>query len=143
MRANIFGAIKERLDDDIRLRVKNHILAKYQRIDIVKPVRGMFNYRCHENAIQYAFENPGMKVIEVFQVELSGAHLHYINQNEHGEYLETTLGWKSRLYEYYYVRELVPDDYDCIGWIFDNVVDTWSKEWLKWYHYLFGIHRVC
>jgi len=50
------------------------------------PARGMFNQRCHSNAVQYQSENGG-DVVECIYLEDGVPVLHYVNRNEEGEYL--------------------------------------------------------
>lgn len=109
----------------------------------VQPHQGMFNYRCHENSIEFARINPDHKVVETIYIDSAGLPiLHYVNQAPDGTYLDTTLGYKAEFYEYYFLRVIHPNDYKAMGWLFDNTVDYWSNKYLKWWHKLLGISRL-
>ena len=86
----------------------------------------MFNFRCFENAVQYAQDNPGLEVVEVIYIDNGDPILHYVNFNpDSGEYLETTLGWKH-----------IPSE-------FSRALDSWTEEWATWWERkVLGIERV-
>jgi hypothetical protein len=106
----------------------------------VTPKRGLFNYKCFDNAAQYQSEYGG-DVVEVVIVRCADPSLHYINRID-GEYLETTLGYRSAQYEYFYLRVITEEDYKHMSWVFENALATLSRPYIRWYHRLLGIKRV-
>jgi hypothetical protein len=116
------------------------------RYELIKPkgVRGVFNFRCFENAVQYAHDHPGHEVIEVIYIDGGDPILHYVNfLPESGEYVETTLGWRAEHLEYYRVRRIHPDDWKHIHAEFDRALTSWTEEWATWWERkVLGIARV-
>lgn len=106
----------------------------------VEPKQGLFNQMCFDNAAQYQSEHGG-EVVEVVTVRNGWASLHYINKID-GAYLETTLGYKSYKYEYFYLRVITEEDYKNMNWVFENALATLSRPYIRWYHKLLGIKRV-
>lgn len=108
------------------------------RYELIKPrgVQGLFNFRCFENAVQYAQQHPGLEVVEVIYIDGDDPILHYVNFNpESGEYLETTLGWRAEHLEYYRVRRIHPE--------FSRALDSWTEEWATWWQRkVLGVTRV-
>lgn len=134
--------MKSKIENKLRLKVAQEVQCSKEIIS-VKPNQGLFNYRCHENAIEFARLNPDHKVIETIYIENnSWPVLHYVNQAPDGSYLDNTLGYKTEFYEYYFIREIHPDDFKSMGWLFDHTVDYWSNKYLKWWHRLLGISRL-
>jgi hypothetical protein len=89
----------------------------------------VFNFRCFENAVQYAHDHPGHEVIEVIYIDGGDPILHYVNfLPESGEYVETTLGWRAEHLEYYRVRRIHPDDWKHIHAEFDRALTSWTEE---------------
>lgn len=129
-------------EDKLRKALTREIQCTKQRINVV-PHSGMFNLRCHENSIEFARQNPDHKVIETIYID--DQHyptLHYINQAPDGTFIDTTLGYKAEYYEYFFLREIVKDDFKTMGWIFDNTVEFWSRKYMRSWHTLFGITRL-
>ena len=108
--------------DKIKRNVLNFARANYARIE-VQPAVGLFNFRCFQNAVQYAVEHGG-QIFECIMVYDGWPSLHYVNYIE-GEYLETTLGYKARSLEYYVTREIHKLDWDDIEDVFDRTLDQW------------------
>ena len=132
----------QKIEDKLRLKVLRDIQSTKEVIH-VEPKQGLFNFRCYENAVEYARLNPDHKVIEVMYLESGpSAVLHYINQDPDGNYLETTLGFRADSVEYYKLREIPVADYPNIGWVFNTTLEYWTNTRLKWWHRLLGITRL-
>lgn len=96
----------------------------------IKPleIQGLFNFRCHENAVQYVRDNPSrlLEVVETIYLDGGEPTLHYIVRDKvTGDYLEVTLGWRTRQLEYYVTRTLLPGDLDYIHGEFSRSLDHW------------------
>ena len=132
-------SIADDIKTKIRKRAANDIIATKQMI-AVKPTKGLFNYRCFLNAVEYGIENK-CEVIEVVYIEDGIPVLHYINKTGK-EYLETTIGHRADYIEYYFLRTIQKSEYRLIGWHFDNTLESLSAPYLNWFHKLIGIDRV-
>lgn len=134
--------MRQKIEDKLRAKVMTDIQCTKEVIQ-VEPKQGLFNFRCYENAVEYARLNPDHKVIEVIYIESRKyPTLHYINQAPDGTYLETTLGFRAADLEYFKLREIHEDDYRCIGWIFNETLEYWTNTRLKWWHRLLRISRL-
>ena len=111
---------------------------------VAKPVQGLFNFRCFENAVQYAKDNPGIKVVEVMLDDRGTPVLHFINYDpEKNEYLETTQGWRADVMDYYFIRVIHDEQYRYIGTLFEKSIEEWTLQFAnKWYHKLLKIERI-
>lgn len=121
-------------------RICNHVRNRYEHID-VKPEQGLFNFRCHENAIQYACDND-CSIVEVVYIDGGSPVLHYINK-ANGEYLETTIGWRANDVEYYKIRDISDDDMMGVSYNFNKSLDSWLYEFTTWFdRFILRIKRV-
>ena len=129
--------------DRAHLKICEYVRARYEMVK-VKPEAGLFNYKCHCNAVEYARTRRGVEVLEVIYIENGYPILHYINRHtETGSLLETTLGFMADDLEYYVIRTIHPDDYKRIVSEFDNSLKSWLMQFTSWYdRVLFGVDRV-
>ena len=127
------------IEDNLREKVAVDIQTTKQMIK-VEAKQGMFNLQCFDNAAQYQSEHGG-EVAEVVTVCNGWPSLHYVNKID-GVYLETTLGYMSCKYEYFYLRTITEDDYKNMSWVFENALVALSRPYLRWYHKLLGIKRL-
>jgi len=134
--------VKQKIENKLRAKLGSEIQCTKEMIRVI-PHAGKFNFRCFENAVEFARLNPDHAVIEVMYIE-KGEYpiLHYINQAPDGTYLETTLGYRADNLDYYKMRVIHPDDYKAIGWLFDTALDYWSSKYVKWWHRLLRISRL-
>lgn len=109
-----------------------------------EPEQGLFNFRCFENAVEYARRHPEMEVVDVIYIDNGDPILHYVNHDPAtGRYLETTLGWRAKHLEYYRVRRIHPEDWKHIHSEFSRALDSWTEEWATWWQRnVLGITRV-
>lgn len=137
--------------------MKQRILSKAQericrclraRFTMVKPepVQGMFNFRCHENCVEYVRRRPeeNLSVVETIYIDGGEPILHYlVHDPAAGRYLEVTLGWRAEHLEYYVVRPIHPDDYKNILSEFHRALEDWTEEYVSWFgRKVLGITRV-
>lgn len=135
MRQKILNALHER--------ILTYVRTRYPMI-VARPIQGLFNFRCFENAVQYARDNPGIKVVEVMLDDGGLPILHFINYDPvKDEYLETTQGWRADVMDYYFIRVIHEEQYRYIGTLFDKSVKEWTRQFAnRWYHQLFNIERI-
>ena len=114
-------------------RICEHVRSKYSMANVI-PKRGLFNQRCHRNAVEYARTHKKTEVLEVIYIENGSPILHYINRRiDTSELLETTLGFEADSLEYYVIRTIHPDDYKAIGSEFHNSLRSWLMDFTTWF----------
>ena len=124
-------------------RVCDHVRARYSLVK-VSPKKGLFNQRCHCNAVEYARTHKGVEVLEVIYIDGTDPCLHYINRKtKTGELLETTLGFEAGRFEYYIIRTIHPEDHKYIGDKFSRSLESWLMEFTSWFdRAIFRVDRV-
>ena len=126
-------------------RIVAHLRATHTQAR-VEPAQGLFNFRCHENCVQWLRQRPGedLEVVETVYVDGWEPILHYVvRERQTGRLLEVTLGWRAEKLEYYPVRTLLPEDLDHIHAEFDRSLAHWLREYVPWWgRVLLGIERV-
>lgn len=127
------GWLRRRRKASIEDRMKDHIRSRHSVID-VESGNGMFNLRCHKNAVQWAFENEpqGATVIETITIDAGTPILHYVNELD-GVYIDNTLGFFSKRAEYYYIRKIHKADWPYIQGEFDTALDAWWYQFTNWF----------
>lgn len=126
--------MKAKATREIEERLKRYVRSRYE---LIRPeaTLGLFNFRCYENAVEYARRYPEMEVIEVIYVDGTKPILHYINYDPlDKKYLETTLGWRAPYLEYYYIRPIHPNDYPHIEDEFERSLYSWLEQFTNWFH---------
>lgn len=112
-----------------------------------KPTQGLFNFRCHENSVEWVRTHPGQEwdVVECFYLEDGYPTLHYMVRDVRtGEFHEVTVGWRVVNMEFYLTRTLDKADHHAIHAEFDRSLHYWLTRfvhpvWRK----LLGITRIC
>lgn len=68
---------------------------------------GLFNHKCHLNSVDYALRNSLNQVVLCYAINKDNKSIvaHVINVNPDNKYLDNTLGYKSAVYDYYFVKE--------------------------------------
>lgn len=104
----------------------------------IKPIatQGLFNYRCHENCVEYIRLNPekNYSIAETIYIDEDTPILHYVIFDEdENKYLEVTLGWKIDTVDTYLLRILPKDDNLKILSIFSDTLDVWLNEFTSWF----------
>lgn len=135
--------MKARAARKIQERLVALVRSRYELIT-PEPEQGLFNFRCFDNAVEYARRFPGMDVVEVIYIDAGEPILHYVNHDHTTDrYLETTLGWRAKHLEYYRVRRIHPNDHAHIHAEFDRALNSWWMERTNWWHRnVLGIRRV-
>lgn len=111
--------------------VCRYVRSRYTMID-VEPVQGMFNFRCHENSVQWAKSRPGFGIAEVIYIENGKPVLHYINTKD-DKFYETTLGWRADNMEYYKIRDIHESDWMRIHSEFSRSLESWLMQFTTWF----------
>lgn len=137
--------MKQRLLKRAQERVCRRLRARFTMVK-PEPVQGMFNFRCHENCVEYVRQRPeeNLAVVETIYIDGGEPVLHYLVHNPAaGRYLEVTLGWRAENLEYYVVRTIHPDDLRYILSEFQRALDDWTEEYVGWFgRKVLGIRRV-
>ena len=123
--------------------LKDYVRSRYTLIR-VEPVLGLFNFRCHENVVEYNRRFPTFEVHEVICIDGGTPILHYINYDpEKKVYLETTSGWKANYMEYYHIRSIHKDDYPYILTEFERGLRSWTRQFTTWFdRHVLRIDRI-
>jgi hypothetical protein len=112
-----------------------------------RPEQGLFNFRCHENCVEWLRTHPGtgLTVVEALMVDGGVPILHYLVRDGAGIHLEVTLGWRAEApgVEYYHVRDLLPEDHRHVLSEFERSLAAWADAHLPWWARLLGVDRVC
>lgn len=125
-------------------RIVAHLRATYTQAR-AEPTQGLFNFRCHENCVQWVRQHPDedLEVVETIYVDCGEPVLHYVvRERATGRLLEVTLGWRAKQLEYYPVRALLPDDLDHVHAEFERSLDHWLRAYVPWWGRLIGVGRV-
>lgn len=129
--------------DAIILRVR----ASHQQIKPIPVQQGLFNFRCHDNCVEYVRLHPedDAHIVEVMMVEDNAPVLHYVVvQPKLNQYGEVTLGWRCNRIEFYIIRELPPFYNEQIHDEFNRSLRYWLEAYIPaWARWLFNIDRVC
>ena len=137
--------MKQRLLKRAQDRICRRLRARFTMVK-PEPIQGMFNFRCHENCVEYVRLHPEEKLAVVEAVYIDGGEpiLHYlVNDPAAGRYLEVTLGWRAEHLEYYVVRTIHPDDLRYILSEFQRALEDWTEEYVGWFgRKVLGIRRV-
>ncbi|MEE9223066.1 MAG: hypothetical protein V3V40_06375 [Nitrosomonadaceae bacterium] len=131
--------IKARIKKKIRHNIGEWLYNEHASVKVTA-TQGIFNFRCFENAVQWAKDHEDHSVIMGIYIDPRGdAVLHFWNKNQDGEHLETTRGFYAETLKYYPMRTIHADDYLAIGHVFDDAlehytnkfVNRWAKFWLN------------
>lgn len=135
--------IKSRRELSIKAKVCAKLRARFERIYPVAK-QGLFNFRCFENAVQFATDSDKpLRIFECMYIDGDYPVLHYLVKDEK-EYQEVTLGWRTQHIEFYVIREVPKDDWKFIGYIFDQSSKYWYLEFTNWFdRAVLRIDRVC
>lgn len=137
--------MKQRMLKRAQDRICRRLRARFTMVK-PEPVQGMFNFRCHENCVEYVRLHPEEKLAVVEAIYIDGGEpvLHYLVHDQAADrYMEVTLGWRAEHLEYYVVRTLHPDDHRHILSEFQRALDDWTEEYVGWFgRKVLGITRV-
>lgn len=136
----------------VKARYKNHLIekikvfcrAQYKLLpsEDFKLGEGHFNRKCHMNTVQKIYEKKAVKVhlVVIFSSTIDPI-VHFINEDENGEFVDNTIGWEWEFYNYYYIKEVSKSEFDGIGYLLTDtkemLFDQVSNKFLSM---LFGIN---
>lgn len=114
-------------------RIARRLRARHQGIRPV-PEQGLFNFRCHENCVEYLRAHPdrGLRIAETVYLDGGEPILHYVVVDG-DRYLEVTLGWRAEQLEYYLIRVLDERDHTRIHSEFDRSLMDWLHDFTSWF----------
>ncbi|RQP13267.1 MAG: hypothetical protein EAS51_00180 [Microbacteriaceae bacterium] len=127
--------MRQRLIDRAKRALIRRLRTRYEMIQPI-PTQGMFNFRCHENCVQYVRDRPGERlgIVETIYVDGDFPILHYlVHDLAAGTYREVTLGWLAPQHEYYLIRPVHPSDFDRIHAEFSRARADWAEEFVGWF----------
>lgn len=104
--------------DTIKERIRVYISSTYELLQQQDFVLGELNYtlRCHYNSVQKVKEKKATKVFSCVAIDKTSGSVvvHFINQLKSGKYQDNTWGWLYVGYEYYIVKEIMPEEQEAI-----------------------------
>ena len=102
---------------NIKRKIERFCKTNYPLInkDNMKMGRGLFNNRCHLNAVQMVKTNKAEEVHMVVSMNSKEfPFVHFINTDKEGKFIDNTLGWKYETYDYYIIKKIEPEEYEAI-----------------------------
>lgn len=121
----------------IKERLHRHFTCNFSRLDNKRFVVGAsrHNYQCHKNSAHEALLDAGTRVILCYCVDRWGfGFLHVINRLPNGKFQDNTLGSQYASTDFYYIKEILPDQYHKIDECFEAHRSDWirnfSRHWL-------------
>lgn len=109
----------------------------------VEPVQGMFNFRCHENSVEWIRTHPdqGLTLVECLYLDDGQPILHYLVRTREGALQEVTLGWRAEELEYFPQRDIA--DPRQVYREFNASLDYWRDRFVpRWLVRLSGLGRI-
>ena len=121
---------------NIKRKIDSYCKTNYQMIDKgkMKIGNGLFNHRCHLNAVQMVKTNQATDVYLVVALnDKEFPFVHFINTDNEGHFIDNTLGWKFELYDYYIIKKIQPEEYKCI----ESILMETKRALINMYSYNF------
>lgn len=135
----MIGWLRRRAKTRIEACIAAHLRANHTPAQ-VEPVQGLFNFRCHENSVEWHRQRPDHVVVECIYLDEGQPILHYLVRDPAGKLLEVTLGWRALELEYFILRDIAkPFD---IHREFSASMDYWLQTYTTRLDRLLGIDRV-
>ena len=125
--------MKEKAIRSIHDKLKRYVRSRYEMIR-PEATLGLFNFRCHENCVEYLRTHPdrGLRIAETVYLDGGEPILHYVVVDG-DRYLEVTLGWRAEQLEYYLIRVLDERDHARIHSEFDRSLTDWLHDFTSWF----------
>lgn len=121
----------------VQQRLAKHFRATCQRIDpALFDVGAMrYNYKCHLNAVHEQHVDSSLGIFLVYSIDAEDfGFLHVINRTTAGRYVDNTLGADSFRHQHFYIKEILPDNYQNIERWFQTIrqdyISLHSRVWL-------------
>lgn len=136
-------SIKNKIKNNIRHNIGEWLYNEHEVVKVIA-TQGLFNFRCHENSVQWAKDHEGCSVIMGIYIDPVGdAILHFWNKNQDGDHLETTRGFYAETLKYYPMRTIHPDDYLIIGSVFNEALEHFTDKFVsRWAKFCLNGDRV-
>lgn len=108
--------------------------ARYSKIpkDQFVMGKGIWNNDCHKNAVQALKDGIAEKIIMCMCFAQTDIFVHYINVDNDGKYVDNTFGWEYMRYDYYFIREIQPDEYPSLPYYITSMNDKNINHHSKW-----------
>ncbi|MCX6218360.1 hypothetical protein [Spirosoma sp.] len=122
----------------VQERLERHFTRNFARIPEEEFVCGemRYNYQCHRVAVHHCFLQPENKMFLVYALDNrdQSTCLHVINRLPSGHYQDNTWGSEFRFHSYYFIKEILPDQYHRVPELFDNhrrdYIKLYARYWL-------------
>lgn len=122
----------------IQERLRRHFTRNFSRIPADRITVGemRYNFQCHRNAVHESFVDESKRVVLVFTVDRRNEEmfLHVINRLSNGLYQDNTLGSEANYHSYYFIKNVLPDQYDRVPDYFDDhrrdYIKLFGRYWL-------------
>ena len=132
---NPFAKMKRKREETVRRLLADEFRATGNFVKAFN-TKGLFNYKCFHNAVQYATDNEGHSVVECVYIDWKQDYndpiLHYLNEKD-GVYYETTLGYRSEFMDYYIIKTVPKEDWGGISILFENSLQVWLRKRTNWF----------
>jgi hypothetical protein len=113
-------------------KLKRFIRTRYEIIKPI-PIQGLFNFKCHLNAVEYNRVHDCAIVETIYIDPCMKPILHYLNVDSKGTFLETSVGYQTKENEYYKIRIIDPNDYMNISNEFAQSLESWNEQFVGWF----------
>lgn len=131
--------LRRRARERINSNLAAYLRANYTPAQVL-PERGLFNFRCHENSVEWHRLHPDHAVVEVIYLDEGEPILHYVVRDPAGRLLEVTLGWRATELQYFVIRDIVQPFN--IHKEFTSSMEYWTKRFTTRFDRLIGIDRA-
>ena len=111
----MFNNIREKRINKIKENIVTFCKLTCDQIDKneMRMGNGLFNRRCHLNAIQQVKEGKMEEVYSCICLEKDADPIiHFINKDKDGFFVDNTLGWGYELCDYYIIKKVNEDQYN-------------------------------
>jgi len=122
--------VRKRYIKAVKRRIYDYVVANYSRMDGFAMGSGLWNYKCHVNAVQAVKDGRATKVIACIAINESDWKeiiVHFVNQLKGGTYQDNTWGWEYDQYRYYFVKEVGEAEFSEIGLVLESLQKTLVK----------------
>lgn len=98
----------------VKKRIELYCETNYQRIhkSDMKMGKGLFNHKCHLNAVQQVKDDLMEEVYScVCFSDSTFPIVHFVNKDKDGKYIDNTLGFEYEKYDYYIIRKIEESEF--------------------------------
>ena len=127
--------LAEYVEKRVQYKLKEHLFNTIASIENVAHEKGLFNYQCFDNAVDYATRN-GCEVIMGITVRNGGGPvLHFWCKDSEG-HREVSTGYHAKSTVYYALINVQIRDWDQIGSVFLDGITHWRFHSANAFQYL-------